>query len=46
MYNSSETTALLPLAFVDRQVDDQHIEQRLMDGYINGTALCKAVVKK
>ena len=46
MYNSSETTALLPLAFVDRQVDDQHIEQRLMDGYINGTALCKACGKE
>ena len=42
MDNSGTPTGHLPLAFVDRQVDNNHIEQRLLDGYINATALCKA----
>lgn len=44
MDNNAETTQLT-LAFVDRQVDNNHIEQRLLDGYINATALCKACGK-
>lgn len=46
MDNMSEPTGHLPLAFVDRQVDNNHIEQRLLDGYINATALCKACGKE
>lgn len=45
MDNNAETTQLT-LAFVDRQVDNNHIEQRLLDGYINATALCKACKKE
>lgn len=45
MDNNAETTQLT-LAFVDRQVDNNHIEQRLLDGYINATALCKACGKE
>lgn len=33
------------LAFVNREVDNNPIQQRIMDGYINATALCKAVNK-
>lgn len=32
----------LQLACIDREVDCEHINQRLVDGYINATALCKA----
>lgn len=45
MDNSLERSPQMSLAFVDRQIDDSHIEQRLMDGYINATALCKACGK-
>lgn len=33
------------LAFVNREVDNNPIQQRIMDGYINATALCKACNK-
>lgn len=29
------------LAFIDREVDESKIQQRLLDGYVNATALCK-----
>lgn len=35
----------LELALITREVDKNPIEQRLMDGYINATALCKAAGK-
>lgn len=35
----------LELALIKREVDKNPIEQRLMDGYINATALCKAAGK-
>lgn len=35
----------LTLALITREVDKNPIEQRLMDGYINATALCKACGK-
>lgn len=35
----------LALTFVNRQVDNNPVQQRLMDGYINATALCKACNK-
>lgn len=34
------------LALITREVDKNPIEQRLMDGYINATALCKACGKE
>lgn len=33
------------LTFVNREVDNNPIQQRIMDGYINATALCKACGK-
>ena len=36
---------LLELTFVNREVDNNPIQQRIMDGYINATALCKACNK-
>ncbi len=36
----------LELALVTREIDECPIEQRLMDGYINATALCKAAGKR
>lgn len=36
----------LELALIERNVNQEHIQQRLMDGYINATALCKASDKK
>lgn len=45
MDSSIKPTGQMTIAFVDRQVDDNHVEQRLMDGYINATALCKACGK-
>ena len=35
----------LVFAFIDRSVDENHIQQRLLDGYVNATALCKAANK-
>lgn len=34
------------LALIDRNVDKDHIQQRLIDGYINATALCQASGKQ
>jgi hypothetical protein len=36
----------LELALIDRNVNEDLIQQRLMDGYINATALCKASEKQ
>lgn len=36
----------LPIVFVNREVDNKPIQQRIMDGYINATALCKAANKE
>ncbi len=36
----------MTFAFIDRQIDSNIIQQRLLDGYINATALCKAAKKK
>lgn len=36
----------LDLALIDRNVDEVHIHQRLIDGYINATSLCEASGKK
>lgn len=33
------------LAFINREVDESYIQQRLLDGYVNATALCKASAK-
>lgn len=33
------------LTLIDRSVDENHIHQRMMDGYINATALCRACNK-
>jgi hypothetical protein len=35
-------TPQFELALIDRNVDENIIQQRVMDGYINATALCKA----
>lgn len=34
------------LALITREIDKSSIEQRIMDGYINATALCKAAGKE
>ena len=31
----------LELSLIDRSIHQDHIHQRLIDGYINATALCK-----
>lgn len=36
----------LELALIDHKVENTNINQRLLDGYINATALCKASGKK
>lgn len=36
----------MTFAFIDRQIDSNIIQQRLLDGYINATALCKAAKKR
>lgn len=36
----------LSFAFIDRQIDNNIIKQRLLDGYINGTAICKSAGKE
>lgn len=33
------------LALIERKVDDSLVQQRLLDGYVNATALCKAAGK-
>lgn len=45
MDNKQEPNFQMQLAVIDREVDNSHINQRLMDGYINATSLCKACKK-
>ena len=33
------------LALIERKVDNSPVQQRLLDGYVNATALCKAAGK-
>lgn len=35
----------MTFAFIDRQIENSIIQQRLLDGYINGTAICKSANK-
>ena len=35
----------MTFAFIDRQIDNNIIQQRLLDGYVNGTAICKSANK-
>ena len=35
----------MTFAFIDRQIDNNIIQQRMLDGYINATAICKAAKK-
>ena len=35
----------IELALIERKVDDSLVQQRLLDGYVNATALCKAAGK-
>lgn len=44
--NDFKNNVQFELQFIDRSIDTNHIHQRLMDGYINATALCKACDKK
>lgn len=36
----------LSFAFIDRQIEENHIQQRLLDGYVNATAICQATGKR
>lgn len=36
----------IQMVFVDHQIENNHIQQRLDDGYINATAMCKAADKR
>ena len=36
----------MTFAFIDRQIDNNIIQQRLLDGYVNATAICEAAGKK
>ena len=40
------TSLQLPIPFVYHEVDDNFIQQRVDDGYINATAMCKSVGKQ
>ncbi len=42
---NKEANFQLSFAFIDREIDNNIIQQRLLDGYINGTALCKSAKK-
>lgn len=44
--NKPQPNFQLQLAVIEREVDNSHINQRLLDGYINATALCKACGKE
>ena len=35
----------MTFAFIDRQIDNNIIQQRLLNGYVNGTAICKSANK-
>ena len=45
MDKKKEPNFQMQLAVIDREVDNFHINQRLIDGYINATSLCKACGK-
>lgn len=36
----------MTFAFIDRQIEQNHIQQRLLDGYVNATAICQATGKR
>lgn len=36
----------MTFAFIDRQIEENHIQQRLLDGYVNATAICQATGKR
>lgn len=36
----------MTFAFIDRQIEENHIQQRLLDGYVNATATCQATGKR
>lgn len=44
--DNKEPNFQMSFAFIDRQIDQNVIQQRLMDGYVNGTAICKSVGKE
>lgn len=44
--DDKEPNYQMSFAFVDRQIEKNIIQQRLMDGYVNATALCQAAGKK
>lgn len=44
--SDKEPNFQMSFAFIDRQIEENHIQQRLLDGYVNATALCKAVNKR
>lgn len=43
---NKEPNFQMTFAFIDRQIDGNTIQQRMLDGYINATALCKAAKKR
>lgn len=43
--DDKEPNFQMTFAFIDRQIDDNIIQQRLLDGYVNATAICKAANK-
>jgi len=40
------TSFQLPMPFIAHEVEDNFIQQRVDDGYINATAMCKSIGKK
>ena len=44
--NNTQLQFQLQTGFVDRLADNDVITQRITDGYINATAMCKAARKK
>lgn len=44
--DSNQPNFQMSLAFVDRQIENNIIQQRLLDGYVNGTAICKSAGKE
>lgn len=44
--DNKEPNFQMSFAFIDRQIDGNIIQQRMLDGYINATALCKAAGKR
>lgn len=44
--DNKEPNFQMSFAFIDRQIDNNIIQQRLLDGYVNGTAICQATGKR